>query len=109
MPEEQRGDAKDTKSTRGVPWQRNLSMACVASVQMTVTVKELREDEARWFCIRREVKLAKCRFSTDCEGCRVTASGDEVLRPHGKECRERVRITKLCNNAGQQKTRAAEE
>ena len=84
-------------------------MAWVVSVQMTGTVKELGEDEARWFCIRREVKLAKCRFSTDCEGCRVTASGDEVLRPHGEECRERVRITKLCNNAGQQKTRAAEE
>ena len=63
MPEEQRGDAKDTKS--GVPWQRNLSMAWVVSVQMTGTVKELREDEARWFYIRREVKLAQCRFSTD--------------------------------------------
>ena len=39
---------------------------------------EPREGKARWFCINREMKLAKCRFSVDCEGCRVAASGDEV-------------------------------
>ena len=108
--EEQRGDAKDTKSTRGVPWQRNVSMACAASVQMAGTVKELREDEARWFCVRREVKLAQCGFSKDREGCSVTAWGDEVLRPSRQGVpRERVRMARLCDDAGQQKTRAAEE
>ena len=32
---------------------------------------KLREDKARWFRIRREVELAKCGFSKDCEGYRV--------------------------------------
>ena len=61
---------------------------------------EPREDKARWFCIRREVELAKCGFSKDCEGCSVAASGDEVSRPHGEECRERM---------DQQRLRTAEE
>ena len=51
---------------------------------MTRAVMEPREDKARWFCVWREVKLAKCGFSEDYEGCRVAASGDEVLRLHGK-------------------------
>ena len=110
MLEEQRGDAKDMKSARGVPWQRNLSMVCVVSVQMTRTVKELRENEARWLCIRREVKLAQCGFSKDRERCRVAASGDEVLRPSWQGVpRERVRMARLCDDAGPQETRAAEE
>ena len=78
MPEEQRSDAGDTKSVRGVPWQQTsaetaegelVDMACVASVRLTGAVKEPREDKARWFCIKREVKLAKCGLSMDCEGC----------------------------------------
>ena len=70
---------------------------------------EPREDKARWFCIRREVELAKCGFSKDCEGCRVAASGDEVSRPHGKECRERIRLAMMCDDAGQQRLRTVEE
>ena len=70
---------------------------------------EPREDKARWFCIRREVELAKCGFSKDCEGCRVAASGDEVARSHGKECRERIRVAVMCDDAGQQRLRTAEE
>ena len=68
-----------------------MNAACVANVRSTGKVMELREDEARWFCIKREAELAKCGFSKDFEGCRVAASGDEVSRPHGKECRERIR------------------
>ena len=64
---------------------------------------EPREDKARWFCIRREVELAKCGFSKDCEGCRVAATGDEVSRLHGKECRERIRVAMMCDDAGQQR------
>ena len=69
MPELQRGDARGTKSARGVSWQQCsaetvegelVSMACVASVRLTGTVMEPRKDKARWFCIRRAVKLAKC-------------------------------------------------
>ena len=70
---------------------------------------ELREDKARWFRIKRGVELAKCGFSKDCEGCRVAASGDEVSRPHGKECRERIRAAVMCDDAGQQRLRTAEE
>ena len=70
---------------------------------------EPREDKARWFCIRRDVELAKCGFSKDCEGCRVEASGDEVSRPHGEECRQRIRVAMMCDDAGQQRQRAAEE
>ena len=70
---------------------------------------ELREDKARWFCIKREAELTKCGFSKDCEGCRVAASGDEVSRPHGKECRERIRVAMMCDDAGQQRLRTAEE
>ena len=95
MPEEQRSDARDTKSVRGVPLQQTsaetaegglVNAACVVSVRLTRTVVERREDKARWFRGRREVELAKCGFSVGCEGCRVAASGDEVLR-RGKECR----------------------
>ena len=86
-----------------------VNAACVASVRVTGTVMEAREDKARWFCIRREVELAKCGFSVECEGCRVAASGDEVSRPHGKECRERIRVDTLCDDAGQERVRAAEE
>ena len=72
-------------------------------------VMELREDKARWFRIKREVELAKCGFSKDCEGCRVAASGDEVSRPHGKECRERIRAPVMCDDADQERLRAAKE
>ena len=118
MPEEQRSDARYTKSVRGVPWQQDsaetagdelVSMTCVVIVQMTGTVMEPKEDKARWFCVKREVKLAKCGFSEDCEVCRGAASGDEALRPDGKECRERIRGDTKCDDAGQQRLRAAEE
>ena len=65
---------------------------------------ELREDKARWFRIKREAELAKCGFSKDCEGRRVAASGDEVSRPHGKECRELIRVAMMCDDAGPAKT-----
>ena len=70
---------------------------------------EPRVDKARWFCVKREVELAKCGFSRDFEGCRVAASGDEVSRPHGEECRERIRVAMMCDDAGQQRLRTAEE
>ena len=38
--------------------------------------------------------------SVDCEGCRAAVSGDEVLRPHGKECRECIGVTRMCDDAG---------
>ena len=81
-----------------------VNAACVASVRSTVKVMELREDKVRWFCIK-----AKFGFSKDCEGCRVAASGDKVSRPRGKECRERIRVVVMCDDAGQQRLRAAEE
>ena len=93
--EKQRGDARDPKSTRGVPWQQcsaetaggeTVNAACVTNVLSIETVVEPRENKARWFYVKREVKLAKCGFPDDCEGCRVAASCDEVLRPHGEEC-----------------------
>ena len=87
---------EDAQSTRGVPRQQTSAEtvggevangARVASVRSTETVVELGEYKARWFCGRRGVELAKCRFSQDCEECRAAASGDEMSRPHGKECR----------------------
>ena len=87
---------------------RNSERANVASVRLTEKVMEPREDKARWFCIRREVELAKRGFSKDCEGCRVAALGDEVARPHGKECRERIGVAMTCNDAGQQREVAQE-
>ena len=39
----------------------------------------------------------------------MAASGDEVSRPHGKECRERIRAAVMCDDAGQQRLRTAEE
>ena len=88
MSEEHRGDARDTKSVRVVTRQQTsaktaegdlVNMACVVSARLTETVMEPREDKARWFCVRREAKLAKCGFSGDCEACPVAASGDEVF------------------------------
>ena len=48
-------------------------------------------------------------ISKDCEGCRVAASGDEVSRPHGKECRERIEVAVMCDEAGQQRLCTAKE
>ena len=70
---------------------------------------ELREDKALWFRIKRGVELAQCGFSKDCEECRVAATEDEVSRPHGKECRERIRTAVMCDDAGQQRLRTVEE
>ena len=55
------------------------------------------------------MELAKSGFSEDCNGCRVAVSGDEVLKPHGKECRERIGVTRMCNDAGQQMLHTVEE
>ena len=97
MPEGRRGDARNAKGVKGVPWQQNsaetaegelVCMACVVSVQILKTVIEPRLHIARCFYSRREVELTKCGFSEDCEGCRVAASRDEVSRLCGKEGRE---------------------
>ena len=32
-----------------------------------------------------------------------------MSRPHGKECRELVRVAMMCDDAGQQRLRTAEE
>ena len=117
-PKEQRDGARDAKSSRGVPWQQTsaetaggepVNAACVASVRSTETVVELKKDKDHWFRGGREVELAKSGFSEDCEGCRVAASGDEVLRPHGKECRERIGVTRMCDDAGEQRLHTVEE
>ena len=101
QPRDRRKIFTHTRAVKDVTLQdATLNAACVASV---------REDRARWFCTRREVELVKCGFSKDCEGCRVAASGDEVSRPHGKECRERIRVAVMCDDAGQQRLRTAEE
>ena len=98
LPKEQRDGARDGRSTGSESWQQTsaeiaegelVNAARVASVRSTRKVMELREDKARWFCIKREAELAKRGFSKHCEGCRVAALGDEVSRLHGKECRER--------------------
>ena len=118
VPNEQRDGARDVRSTRNESWQQTsaeiaegelVNAACVASVRSTGKVMELREDKARWFCIKREAELAKCGFAKDCVECRVAASGDEVSKPHGKECRERIRVAMMCDDAGQQRLRTAEE
>ena len=118
VPKKQRDGARDVRSTGNESWQQTsaeiaegelVNAACVASVRSTRKVMELREDKARWICVKREAELAKCGFSKDCEGCRVAASGDEVSRPHGKECRERIIVAMMCDDAGQQRLRMVEE
>ena len=118
VPQEQRDGARDVRSTGNESWQQTsaeiadgelVNAACVASVRSTGKVMELSEDKARWFRIKREAELAKCGFSKDCEGRRVAASGDEVSRLHGKECRERVRVDMMCDDAGQQRLHTAEK
>ena len=56
-----------------------------------------------------EEELAKCVYSEDCEGCRVAEFGDEVLRRHSKERRERIGVTRMCDDAGQQRLHTVEE
>ena len=110
QPRDRRKILTHTRAVKDVTWQdATVNAACVASVRVTRKVMEPREDKARWLCIRREVELAKCGFSKDCEGCRVAASGDGLTRFHGKECRERIRAAMMCDDAGQQRLRTAEE
>ena len=58
-----------------------VNMACVASVRLTGTVMEPREDKARWFCIesRREARrgVDSPRIA---RGALWQRLGDEVLR-----------------------------
>ena len=82
------------KSSLVVRLQELSKLLCVAC-----PVVEPREDNARWLRGRREVEIAMCAFSEDCEGCRVAASRDEVLRLHGKECRERIGVTRMAKTA----------
>ena len=83
VPKEQRDGAQDVRSSGNDSWQQTSAetaegelVNAAASVRSTGKVMELREDKARWFHSWREVQLAKCGFSKDCEGCRVAASGD---------------------------------
>ena len=41
-------------------------------------------------------------------GIPLAASEYKVVRPHGKECRERVKVASMCHDEGQEKLRAAE-
>ena len=116
VPEGQRGDAGDAKSVIGVLWQPNsaetaegelVSMSCVVSFQLTGTVREPREDKARCFDSGREVEVAKCGFSEDCEAWTVAASRDEFSRFLGKECRECIRVARMCDDAGGGEARAS--
>ena len=108
QPRDRRKIFTHTRAVKDVTLQdATVNAACVASVRMTFPIMEAREDKARWFCIKREVELAKCGFSKDCEECRVAASGDAVSRPHGEECRERIRVAMMCDDAGQQRLRAS--
>ena len=112
VPKEQRDGAtirEEQQTSAEIAEGELVNAACVASVRSTGKVMELREDKARWFRIKRGVELAKCGESKDCDGCRVAASGDEVARLHGKECRERIRAAAMCDDAGQQRLRTAEE
>ena len=113
-PKEQRDGARDAKSTRSVSWQQTsaetaggelVNAVCVANVRLTGTVMgtERRQSSLVLYQNSRSVD------SKVCEGCRVAASGDEVSRPHGKECRERIRVAMMCDDAGQQRLRTAEE
>ena len=98
QPRDRRKIFTHTRAVKDVTLQdATVNAACVASVRATGRIMEPREDKACWFCIKREVELVKCAFSKDCEGCRVAASGDEVSRLHGKECRERIRVAMMCS------------
>ena len=114
MPEEQRGDARDAKSTRGVRWQQTSTetaegelenTASVASVRVTGTVVEPREDKALWFCGSRATQLAKCGL----RGMPCGSVGRRSVETHGKECRERIRVDTMCDDTGQERLRTAEE
>ena len=112
MPKEQRDGAtirEEQQTSADIAEGDLVNAACVASVRSTGKVMDVRGDKARWFRIKRGAELAKCGFSKDCEGCRVAASGDEVSRLHGKECRERIRAALMCDDAGKQRLRKAEK
>ena len=40
---------------------------------------------------------------------RGVAAGDELFKPHDKECREGIRVDTMCDDVGQERLRAAEE
>ena len=87
-----------------------VNAACVASVRVTGKVMEPREDKARWFCIQaRWWNSQSVHSPMIVRDVRVAASGDEVSRRHGEECRQRIRVAMMCDDAGQQRLRTAEE
>ena len=109
QPRDRRKIFTHTRAVQYVTLQdATVNAACVAKCSSGRKGHGTERRQSSLFCIRRDVELARCGFSKDCEGCRVAASRDEVLRPHGKECRERVRTAVMCDDAGQPRLRTAE-
>ena len=81
------------RASEVVPWEPNPAEAA--------------EGERRFY-VRREVELAKCGFSDDCEGCRVAQSGADA-KPHSEGCRERIRQAMMSDDVGQQRLHGAEQ
>ena len=83
VPKEQRDGAtiREEQQTSAEIAEGELAFeACVASVRSTGKVMELREDKARWFCIKREAELAKCGFSKDLQGMSCGSVGETRYR-----------------------------
>ena len=64
-----------------------MNAACVASVRLTRMVAEPRDETKRVGSVVGETWISRSVDSPwIARGCRVAASGDEVLRPDGQEC-----------------------
>ena len=96
QPRDRRKIFTHTQAVKDVTLQdASVNATCVASVRRS------------WN--REKTKLVFLYQAKSGTGFRVAASGNGVTKPHGKDCRERIRVAMMCDDAGQQRLRTAEE
>ena len=107
MPEEQRSDAMDAKSTRGVPWQQTsaetaggelANTACVASARSTETVGSVEGEKWNWQKVDFPRIVRDAETAPERQGCATTRprrlrTVEERLAPAAS-----VEVTQKCQD-----------
>ena len=118
MSEEQRGDARDTKSVRVVTWQQTsaktaegdlVNMACVASARLTGRSWNREKTKLVGSVSGEKRSLQSVHFPGIARHAVWQHRETRCLRPHDKKCRNCIRVDTMCTAAGQKMLRAAEE
>ena len=123
MPEEQRSDARDSKSTRGVPWQQTsaetaggelANTACVASLRSTETVGSVVGEKWNWQNVDSPRIVRDAETAPERPGCATTrarrlrtvkerlgpaaSAARAKVAPKGQASLARVEVSQKCRD-----------